>query len=115
MFNSDGLAKHGLLLRHLVMPGLVDESKAILKWAAEELGRDTFVNIMEQYHPNYLVGKGEQRSRTGWTDYSEIGKRPGSQVVEEVREYAKSVGLWRFEEPPRYEFVGVGSSSELAA
>jgi len=115
VFNSDGLAKRGLLLRHLVMPGLIDESEAILKWAAQELGRDTFVDIMEQYHPKYLVGKGEQRSCTGWTDYSEIGERPESQVVEEVRDYAKSLGLWRFEEPPRYEFVGAGSSSELAA
>jgi putative pyruvate formate lyase activating enzyme len=94
------------------MPGLIDESKAILDWVTRELGRDTFVNIMEQYHPNYLVGKGEQRSRSGWTDYSEIGNRPETSVVEEVKAHARSVGLWRFEESPRYEFVGSGSAEE---
>jgi len=33
-----GLARHGLLLRHLVLPGMVDETEAILRFIAEELG-----------------------------------------------------------------------------
>jgi putative pyruvate formate lyase activating enzyme len=39
VFSPDGLAKRGLLLRHLVMPGLLDEGKAILDWVVQELGR----------------------------------------------------------------------------
>lgn len=51
VFSSDGLAQRGLLLRHLVMPGLLEEGREIMRWTAQTLGRDTFVNIMEQYHP----------------------------------------------------------------
>jgi putative pyruvate formate lyase activating enzyme len=116
VFSADGLAKRGLLLRHLVMPGMVQEAKSILDWVVEHLGTDTYVNIMEQYHPNFAVNRGEKRSRLGWTDYSEIGRRPGEAEVEEVREYARSLGLWRFEEAPRYEALGMeGAPPGLAA
>eukprot|EP00775_Hariotina_reticulata_P007293 gene7293-7506_t len=108
VFSSDGLAKRGLLLRHLVMPGLLDEGKAILDWVVAELGRDTFVHIMEQYQPQFMVGKGERRSRGGWTTYEEVNRRPTSEEVKLLRDYAKKIGLWRFEELPRYE------SGELA-
>jgi putative pyruvate formate lyase activating enzyme len=39
VFSPDGLAKRGLLLRHLVMPDLADEGRAILDWVVQELGR----------------------------------------------------------------------------
>jgi uncharacterized Fe-S radical SAM superfamily protein PflX len=39
VFSADGLAQRGVLLRHLVMPGLVDEGRAILDWVVEALGR----------------------------------------------------------------------------
>src|SRR5919109_3971025 len=38
VLDEDGLARSGLILRHLVMPGLLDETEAILRWIAEELG-----------------------------------------------------------------------------
>jgi putative pyruvate formate lyase activating enzyme len=47
----DGLARRGLLIRHLVMPGLLDETREILGWIAAELGPQTYVNLMDQYHP----------------------------------------------------------------
>ena len=50
-FDERGLARRGLLVRHLVMPGLVEESEAILRWIAEELGPDTYVDVMAQYYP----------------------------------------------------------------
>eukprot|EP00882_Tetradesmus_deserticola_P028777 GHRQ01032064.1.p1 GENE.GHRQ01032064.1~~GHRQ01032064.1.p1 ORF type:complete len:145 (+),score=23.92 GHRQ01032064.1:655-1089(+) len=65
--------------------------------------RDTFVHIMEQYAPRHLVGSGEQRSRQGWTSYNEINRPVRSDEVQQLRDYARSIGLWRFEEAPRYE------------
>ena len=47
----DGLARRGVLVRHLVMPGRSDETERILRWVARELAPDTFVNVMAQYHP----------------------------------------------------------------
>ncbi|MDK1292895.1 MAG: radical SAM protein, partial [Actinomycetota bacterium] len=51
VMDADGLAQRGVLLRHLVMPGLLDETRSILEWIAEELGTDTYVNLMAQYYP----------------------------------------------------------------
>ena len=51
VIGGDGLAERGLLIRHLVMPGCLDETRNILEWIVEELGPDTYVNVMGQYYP----------------------------------------------------------------
>jgi uncharacterized Fe-S radical SAM superfamily protein PflX len=60
-----------LLLLLLVLPW------AIRVWCMQvvaELGPDTFIHIMEQYQPQFMVGKGEHRSRGGWSTYEEINR-----------------------------------------
>jgi putative pyruvate formate lyase activating enzyme len=47
----DGLARRGLLLRHLVLPGLLEGTREILRWIAENLGGNTYINLMDQYRP----------------------------------------------------------------
>jgi len=49
--DGQGVARHGLLVRHLVMPGGLAESEAILRFLAEEISPATYVNVMEQYRP----------------------------------------------------------------
>lgn len=49
----DGLARRGLLVRHLVLPGFVKESRQILEFLAREISPHTAVNVMGQYHPCY--------------------------------------------------------------
>ncbi|KAF8062789.1 ASC1-like protein [Scenedesmus sp. PABB004] len=93
-FSPDGLAKRGLLLRHLAMPGLAHESRAILEWAARELGRDTFVHVMEQYAPRHLVGRGERRAR-GWDSYADIDAALPADEVAALRRHARALGLPR--------------------
>lgn len=46
-----GLAWRGLLVRHLVMPGLLAETRGVLEFLAREIGPETYVNIMDQYRP----------------------------------------------------------------
>jgi putative pyruvate formate lyase activating enzyme len=55
--DEDGMARRGVILRHLIMPGLLDETEAILYWVAEELGRNCYVNLMAQYYVSGKVGK----------------------------------------------------------
>ncbi len=50
-FDEQGVALRGVLLRHLVMPGGLAGTPQIMQWIARELGRDTHVNLMAQYHP----------------------------------------------------------------
>lgn len=51
--DDHGIAKRGLLIRHLVMPDDVCQTENILRWIAEEISSDTYVNVMNQYRPCY--------------------------------------------------------------
>ncbi len=91
----DGLARRGVLVRHLVMPGQVAESAAIFEWLARELSPDTYVNIMGQYRPSYQVG---EIVSNGQVKYAEIDRRPGQGELEAAYEAARRAGLRRFDE-----------------
>jgi len=54
-FDEDGRAENGLVIRHLVLPGLVVESKDVLKSIAEELSTGVHLSLMSQYHPTSQV------------------------------------------------------------
>jgi len=97
VFDHNGLAKRGLLVRHLVMPNIIEEGKEIVKFIADEISKDTYVNIMEQYRPTFKVGEGETRARVGFTKYEEINRPVKDSEMKVLRDYAKSIGLWRFE------------------
>jgi len=107
VFSPTGLAKSGLLVRHLAMPDMVEEGKEILSFL-HSLSPDTYVNIMEQYRPTFKVGSGEQRARGGFTKYEEIDRPVQDSEMEELRAHAMKLGLWRIEDnlwlqkPPEY-------------
>jgi len=82
--NSRGIAERGLLIRHLVMPRDVSSSEAILKFIAEEISVHSYVNIMDQYRPEY-------RSN----DYPEISRRITHKEYVEAVQLAKRFHLYR--------------------
>ncbi|MBI2435108.1 MAG: radical SAM protein [Candidatus Hydrogenedentes bacterium] len=88
-FGPDGLARCGVLVRHLVMPGQTAQSSAIFRWLAEEVSPDTYVNIMAQYHPEYRAGS--QRR------YDSINRGPNSAELEKANAAARAAGLWRLD------------------
>jgi putative pyruvate formate lyase activating enzyme len=51
--NRWGIAERGLLIRHLVLPNNLAGSEAILRFIAKEISPDSYVNIMDQYHPAF--------------------------------------------------------------
>jgi putative pyruvate formate lyase activating enzyme len=53
--DDNGRAENGMLIRHLVLPGHVEESKKVLRTIAEELSPGVHLSLMSQYHPTYLV------------------------------------------------------------
>ncbi len=89
VLDADGLAQRGVLIRHLVMPGCLEETRAILQWIAGELGTDAYVNLMDQYHP---AGKVSRET------YAEINRRPTSREFAEARAIARDLGLDRLDE-----------------
>jgi putative pyruvate formate lyase activating enzyme len=86
---ADGLARRGVLLRHLVMPHCLDETRAILSWVAAELGPATYVNLMDQYRPAGKVGPGR---------FTEIGRPMEAGEYREALRFARDVGLFRLDE-----------------
>ncbi len=55
LVDHNHLAQKGLLIRHLVMPGLSEETDKILRYIAKEISVKAAVNVMFQYHPVYKV------------------------------------------------------------
>ncbi|MCP3891626.1 MAG: radical SAM protein [Desulfobulbaceae bacterium] len=51
LLDGNGVAVSGLLIRHLMMPGLASETEQILTFIANSLSKNSYVNIMDQYHP----------------------------------------------------------------
>jgi putative pyruvate formate lyase activating enzyme len=87
--DEDGLALRGVLVRHLVMPSLLEETRSVLHWLAAELSPDTYVNLMDQYHPAH---KAETDPR-----FSEINRRISGPEFREALAYAEEAGLWRLD------------------
>jgi putative pyruvate formate lyase activating enzyme len=95
--DRNGLAVRGVLVRHLVMPGGLDDTRQIMRWLAHELSPDTYVNVMAQYRP---AGKVDS------TSYPELDRRITVSKVEEARRIAREEGIVRFDErQPFVEFV----------
>jgi putative pyruvate formate lyase activating enzyme len=89
-FDRHGLAKRGVLVRHLVMPGGIAGTREIMHFLASELSCDTYVNIMTQYRP---AGKVNAES------YSEINRMITPTEYEEAIQTADEEGLYRFDTP----------------
>jgi putative pyruvate formate lyase activating enzyme len=87
--DANGLATRGVLIRHLVMPGGLDETRAILGWIARELGTDTYINLMDQYRP---------AGRVCADAYPELNRRVTSSEFETSVEIALDLGLTRLDE-----------------
>ena len=79
--DSSGIAVRGLLVRHLVLPGYLDNSRRCLEFLAG-LSRHIFVSIMSQYSPRYKAN-----------GYPEINRRLTPDEYDEVTEYALELGL----------------------
>src|SRR5437870_8670463 len=85
--DEQGLALRGVLVRHLVMPGLLDDTREITRLLATTLSRETYVNVMDQYYPAY---KAETEPRL-----AQINRHLHDSELEEALEHTRAAGLWR--------------------
>lgn len=79
---EDGIIYRGLMIRVLVMPDNVSGSKEVIEWIAENLPKNTYVNIMFQYSPQHRA-----------YDYPQISRRVTAQEYERVVRRAKELGM----------------------
>jgi putative pyruvate formate lyase activating enzyme len=105
--DEDGLALRGVLVRHLVMPGLLDDTREIMRYLAGEVSRDTYVNVMDQYYPAW-------RAKTD-SKFIEINRNVRRAELDQAFALAREAGLWRFDCRwrfilPDYQMVFAGKS-----
>jgi len=82
--NPEGIAERGLLIRHLVMPHGVASSEAVLRFIAEEISVHSYVNIMDQYRPEYRAH-----------EFLEINRRITQKEYLEAVQWARRYQLYR--------------------
>jgi putative pyruvate formate lyase activating enzyme len=88
VIDDNGLARRGLLIRHLVMPEEVAGTRAVMQWIADELSPETYVNLMAQYHPAGKVSR---------SDHAEINRRVTPAEYERALDAAWRAGLKRLD------------------
>ncbi len=85
---EDGLARQGVLVRHLVMPGMLEDTVEIMNFLAG-LSTDTYVNVMGQYAPAWKAANDDR--------FRDINRRVTGGEVDEALQFALDAGLWRLD------------------
>ena len=74
-FDEEGMIKKGVMIRHLVLPNHIQNTKNILKWIKENVPGDVYINVMAQYFPTYKAKEDELINRKlTRKEYKEIEK-----------------------------------------
>lgn len=72
-FDDNGIMKKGIIIRHLVLPNYLQNSKNILKWIKENMSEDIYVSVMAQYFPTYKAKDVDKLNRKlTMKEYKEI-------------------------------------------
>jgi putative pyruvate formate lyase activating enzyme len=87
--DEHGIARHGLLIRHLVMPEGIAGTEEAMQFIAEKVSPDTYVNIMGQYRPAGKVSVDK---------FTEINRRVTAEELSHAFQAAEAAGLWRFDD-----------------
>ena len=67
------IMKKGMIVRHLVLPNHIQNSKNVLKWIKENLRKDIYVSVMAQYFPTYkAVGDELIGRKLSFSEYRKI-------------------------------------------
>ncbi|MBM2813570.1 MAG: Radical protein [Ignavibacteria bacterium] len=86
---KNGTARRGLLIRHLVMPQCAGDSREIINFIVQNFGKDTYLNLMDQYYPRFRA-----------YEFPEISELISKSDYEQVVSYARKLGFHR----PKYIF-----------
>lgn len=79
-----GIARRGLIVRHLVLPNNLSGSEKVIDFIADEISKHTYINIMDQYHPSFKAN-----------EVKELNRRINDEEYQRVIDYARMKGLYR--------------------
>lgn len=82
--DGEGIARRGLLVRHLVLPNGIAGTEKVLRFIARDISQDSYVNIMDQYYPRYRA-----------EEYDGLRRKVKRKEVEDAKQRARELGLHR--------------------
>lgn len=81
-FDKNGLIKKGIIIRHLVLPNHIDNSKKVLLWLKENMPKNVYVSLMAQYFPTYKA-----------KDIEELNRKLTNEEFEEIKNYLDTLDI----------------------
>jgi putative pyruvate formate lyase activating enzyme len=100
--NSNGIMQKGVIVRHLVLPNNIENSKKVLKWIKENLPNDIYISVMAQYFPTYKAKQNKELNR-------KLTKKEWEQIEDYIEElnfqngYVQELGEHEEEYVPKWE------------
>ena len=102
-FNKDGIIQKGVIIRHLVLPNHIQNSKNILKWIKQNMPKDIYVSVMAQYFPTYKAKEDNYINRKlTKNEYKEIENY--LYTLELQNGYIQELGEHEEEYVPKFDF-----------
>ena len=80
--DEKGIIQKGVIIRHLILPNEIENSKKILKWIIDNIGKDVYISIMAQYFPTYKAKK-----------INRLNRKITNKEYEEIEEYVFELGI----------------------
>ena len=103
-FDENGIMKKGLIIRHLIMPGSVLQTKKILNWIKDNLPEQIYISIMAQYFPTYKAKEDNIINR-------KISKSEYEIVIDLIQQfengYIQELGEHEEEYVPKFDLSGI--------
>ncbi len=100
--NENGILEKGVVVRHLVLPNHIENSKKVLKWLHNNLPKETYISVMAQYFPTYKAKEDNEINR-------KLTKEEWQQIEDYIEElgiengYVQELGEHEEEYVPRWE------------
>ena len=82
VFDENNLIRKGLIIRHLVLPNHIDNSKEVLLWIKENLPQNVYVSLMAQYFPTYKA-----------KNIEDLNRKLSQEEFEEIKNYLEELDI----------------------
>jgi putative pyruvate formate lyase activating enzyme len=109
VFDENGIMQKGMIIRHLILPNHIQNTKHVLKWIKENMPEGTYVSVMAQYFPTYKANEDESINRKiNQKEYDEVETYLGELDLENG--YIQELGKHEEEYVPNFDFSNIEKS-----
>ena len=81
-FDNNGILKKGVVIRHLVLPNHIENSKKVLNWIKQNMPSDVYISVMAQYFPTYKA-----------KEIKELGRKLTQREIKKIEDYVYYLGF----------------------